>query len=390
MNVRVLVLYTLVSALSTPVFERFTSPFLRDAGVEVIWIGMFAGVVNAASAVSAPLSGWLTDTFGRKIMLITGRVLRATGLLLPRLPWLLVGAIILGLSNVSQIAFAAMTAESVPSQRRASAFAVMGATRNIVTMVVPGLAGLLADYSGVRVALLVALIPLLASVGIGTKTSETLSSEFQPGTRSSMFSALHFMRTSEGRACLLTGVMWFLIGIEMGTLGPIWSLYVQDRFGTSYAGLGVVAMVSGAGAVIANLTGGRAGDTIGRAPALMLSFGLGAISWTLVPYATSVSIFALLAFITSLVMAFAEPSWDAVCTGTAPKRIRGGVTGIYAACTGVGTAIGAPLAAWLYGHSITVPFRLLSIAEVVLCLLTYFGMRSNLRGFSRLRSDDND
>lgn len=398
-NFRVLMLFVAVSAVAMPVHDRFLSPFLRDSGIPVVWIGLFSGLVSTIAALSAPFAGTLTDALGRRSMLFAGRILRVSGLLLlfviPAVPSLLVGATLLGLAQVANIGYTAITAESVPASHRSRAFAVLGAIRNIAGMSIPLVAGMLSDRIGVRTVLLLTLIPLFISALLCRKLSETASNS-KHGTKIAsrdkppLHVALRFMMTREGRAAMLASTMWFVIGIEMGILGPVYSLYIRDRFDTGYSGLGAIAMLSGLGAALANLAGGKSGDTLGRAQSLMISFGLGAVVWAVVPYVSSAHVFAVLAFVTSFSMAFAEPSWDATCTGSVPKHIRGSIIGLYMACFALGQALGAPAGGLLYRYSISLPIRLISLTELLLLCLTFSGLRASLAGYSREHIAEDD
>jgi len=375
------------------VFAAFLSPYLHDMGVAVAWVGVFYSIADGIAALTAPVAGVLTDTLGRRPVLGVARLLRLVGLLtvvmMPGPPWVVAGAIFLGLAGMSNVALGAVTAESTPAERRATAYAVLGTIDSAVNIAGPPLVGLAAERAGMRTALLFALIPLLLSLLPVLSLRETTNRTGQDGGgRSRSLAALAYILSAEGRGALLMGVMWFLAGLETGILRPTWAIYVRDRFRVDYLGLGVLTTLSNIGSVAAQLLGGRLGDTFGDAKTMLVSFGLSAGVWAAVPLARSLHGFSVFAFLSRFGPYIAAPVWETVGANASHRSVRGTVNGVYRGLIATGAALGAVLGGALYNHDRSLPFYALAGLEALMLVLTTLGISNRLRGFRKRPVDD--
>lgn len=396
---RRVVVFCLVSNLGVAAFDKFLSPFLRDSGVPVVSIGYFRAVASTAGALTAAAAGVLADRFGRRAVVVVGRALRllswAAIVLLPQQRWLVPIACVWGLASAAGGAFIALTAESAPDGRRATGFAITGAVEALAALVVPATIGLLADRLGLRTALGCVLVPGLVAVYLGTRLRETAGrvggrgengGAGEPGEADAVASpataGLRFMFSSAGLGARLMALIWMITGFEMGLMGPVWALYVTDRFGVSYAGLGVVSTVSALGAIFGQMVGGRTADRVGYAGLMMVCLASTSLLYALVPAAAAPSQFTVICCATNFTAYLAAPCWGAVGASATPRRVRGAVLGLYQSLMWAGTALGNAVSGYVYLVGITVPFYLFAGAELVMMLLALAGLRAGLSGFS--------
>lgn len=386
-NLRMLALITLMLSMGWSGLNRFASPYLRDNGVNVVWIGLFFSVSSAVGALAAPVGGILADIWGRRPLLVLGRALTLSGwlgMLVARgRAGLLISAALIGLGWMASSGLRAIIAESASPGRRASAFALNGVMDNISAIIVPLVVGLLSERLGLRSILIAMLIPYSLGVLLTTRLRETLTRNAGTGPEPSLLSGLAFMISHEGRGAMLMGIIWALTGVSVGLTQPLWGLYITDRYGVGYSGVGVLSAAMSAGAVLGQLVGGRAADRFGYSKLMVASLCLTSSLWLAMPSAASPWLFSSLVTVSNLGGWLAAPSWEALGADAAEKRVRGAVSGIYTGLFSIGMAIGSGGFGLVYRRSPALPFYILLANDLTMLALVLFGMRAGLRGFSR-------
>lgn len=384
----------LASTLGYFAFNSFLSPYLRESGVAVVFVGLFFSLAAAVEAPMAFAGGVLADRLGRRSVLVAGRLLRTAGwlvaLLAPTTAGLVIAAILLGLGGVAGAGYRALIAESAVPGRRASAFAAVGFVENLVGVVVPPLVGLAAARLGLRwVLAAAATLSGLGVLALATRVRETLppkvagASAATPAaeTRPSASESLRFIFGPDGRAAALMAVIWLFTGFAMSLLPPIWGLYVTDRFGVGYAGLGAASTAMALGAALGQLVGGQVADRIGHSRLMVISLAITVPSWVLITQANDPWLFSLLNLLTYLAAFVSAPCWEAVGANAVPRRVRGAVSGIYGAMQAIGALAGAAVTGVAYTRGITLPFWILAGTDLIMLVLVLAGRRAGWKGF---------
>lgn len=391
---RWLVVWAFVSVLAAVAFDGFVAPYLRDEGVSVVAIGFMYGLSGAVGAVAAAIGGVFADRYGRRAVLAAGRSLRLLSwlavLAFPREEALVLVAILLGLGQAAASALMAMVAESAPGARRAVAFAVTGAVESLAALAVPLAIGFLADAYGLRTALSWALLPGFVGVLLITRLSETVPPpSADPAAsgdalgRTGALAGWRFILSTSGRGAALMAAIWLLTGFEMGLMRPVWPLYVTDRFGVTYAGLGAVATVASIGMVFGQLVGGKVAERIGNSRLMVICLGLTALVYLVLPLAATPTSFAALRLLANFCAFLAAPCWGAVAANTAPRAVRGAVLGLFGAATSVGMSLGGLASGLIYTVSIALPLYALAGLELAMLALILVGTGQAWPGFGR-------
>ena len=394
---RVLV-YALVSSAGWLAFDGFLTPYLRATGVPVVTIGLFHGLSAAIGAPGAAAGGFVADRWGRRTGLLLGGALRILGWALilarPGTTYLVAVAALTGMGWAASSAYLALVAEVAPQGRRASAYAASMIVENLMAMAVPLVTGFLADTYGLRVALSVALFPaalallvirwLPETAGPGARRAAATAagvtaSEASPG----MGAGLSFLLSPAGRGALTMGLIWMMTGFQFGMMGPVRPLYVVDRFGVSYAGLGVVTMLGSLGMLVGTAIGGRVADRVGQSRLMMACLGTSAALYAIIPLAGAAPLYAGLLVVANTVAYTAAPCWGAVGANAAPRRIRGSVSGLFIALRAVGGTAGGLLSGVVYSYAITMPFYVTVGSELTMLLLVLLGASRAWPGFGR-------
>jgi len=382
-------------ALGWSSFSRFLSPLLRDSGLDIVRIGLFYAVWSGIGAVAAPAGGILADTFGRRPVLIAGRALSLMGwatVVLWRSPvGLFVGAAIMGFGWISGSAVKALIAESAADGKRASAFAATGSLDNLASVLGPLAVGLLSDRLGLRPVLFIMLVPYFGGVLVTTRVRETLvRGHGTANTPSAWSTGIRYLASADGRGSLVMGGIWILTGFLMGLTQPLWGLYVLDRYGVGYAGVGSLSSAVALGATLGQVLGGRLADRLGYARLMVASLICTASLWLFMPLMPSAGLFTLLVAFSNFLGWAAAPCWEALSAETARRHVRGAVSGIHTGMMSIGTAIGGGALGLLYRPQTILPFVALAVNDVTMLALVLLGMRLGLRGFGRRPQDWSD
>jgi MFS family permease len=168
-----LALVALVAGQVVMVLVMTMTPIhIRSGGEGLASIGIVIASHTFGMYALSPISGWLTDRFGRLPMLLASVVLLAGSSLLAAAarvgtPWLAVALFLLGLGwNFSFVAGSALLTESVPEAWRVHLQGYADSAVWLAAALAGGASGLLLESIGYaslgRLAAGLALVPLLA------------------------------------------------------------------------------------------------------------------------------------------------------------------------------------------------------------------------------------
>jgi MFS family permease len=157
----------------TSAYNVIWQPFVLSLGASMPTLGLLSslgGMNGIVNTLVQPLGGWLADRLGRKPFLILAGAAYIVGYALFWLSgalniWtlLLLGVIAIGVSALANPARSSITAESV-RERHGSAFSAILVASMVPGIIVPALAGLLADQVGYISVFPIALA--LESIGV--------------------------------------------------------------------------------------------------------------------------------------------------------------------------------------------------------------------------------
>jgi MFS family permease len=386
-NLKVLMTAAFFVSLCVTSFSRFIPAYLRDAGIDVIWIGLFFSLSSTMSAVMAPVGGILSDIWGRRALLVLGRALSLTGwsivILTPGTTGLLLGGIVAGFGSLAASGYRAMIAESAPEGNRATAYAVTGALENTAAVIAPMAVGFLSDRFGLRAVLSAALIPYFIGLLVSTRTRETLT-RHQHDSSPSIWAGFRYLTSVDGRGALMMAMVWAVTGCTVGLSTPVLTLYMKDTFGVSYALLGLMNATISAGNVIGQLTGGRAADRFGYWRLMVTSLSITIAMWLVIPLAPTALLYTIAAAASNAAGWLAAPAWEAVGAEACERNVRGAISGIYSGGFSIGHALGSLVFGVFYSMGKSLPFYFLCATDSITLVLIIIGVRAGLKGFRRM------
>ena len=267
-----------------PVLPKLVFDFLGGNAAETAKIlGIFGTAWALMQFFFSPLQGALSDSFGRRLMILLSNfgvgldyVLMA---LAPTLGWLFVGRVISGITAASISTAYAYVADVTPPDKRAARFGLLGAAFGAGFVLGPALGGLAGTISP-RLPFWVAAGLSLANASYGL----VILPESLPAARRTRFAwrranpfgALALLRS---HAMLFRlAIINFLGNLAHAVLPSIGVLYMMYRYGWNESIVGLtLAAVGAASIIVRGLVVGPVTRWVGERAALMLGlvFGVG-------------------------------------------------------------------------------------------------------------------
>ncbi len=138
--------------MAAPVFPELVTSITGLGVAQVaILFAWFSSVFGVMQFIGSPVLGAASDHFGRRPVIILSNLISGLNFVLmavaPTLAWLFVGRFIAGLATGSMPAANAWIADTIPAERRAGHYGLLGAAMSLGFAIGPGVGGLLGAIS---------------------------------------------------------------------------------------------------------------------------------------------------------------------------------------------------------------------------------------------------
>ncbi len=346
-----------------------------NAAIEVgAWMSLLMAL---AAFISAPILGNLSDSFGRRRVLLIAlggmaahyAVLVVAG----SVTLIVIGRLLTGVFGGSYGPAQAAIADVTSPEDRAKNFALVSAGFGIGFVAGPALGGLLAQY-GERAPFWLALALSLANFVYGLIAfPETLKPELRrPFTlaRANPFGAWKTAGQALGmRRIALVLLLWQLASLVYPLTWSFWGIAALDwsdqMIGLSLAAVGIVIALSQTlitGRVVRRL-GERGAATLG-----MIGAGAGFVGYAFAK--TTAVAFALLVAVA--VQSLVQPSLMAMLSRRATPETQGEVQGLAAMMMGLGSIVGPMVLVWpmAWFTSPAAPFQFPGVPYAIAAVIT--------------------
>ncbi|WP_323785692.1 TCR/Tet family MFS transporter [Thalassovita sp.] len=316
-----------------------------DLSQAAIWGGILSTSFAVMQFLFGPLLGRLSDSFGRRPVLLVSLAIMAADYLVMALAgtiWLLLaGRIVGGITAATHSTAMAFMADISAPEDKARRFGLVGAAFGAGFVLGPVLGGLLAEY-GTRAPFYLAAALALGNAVFGALIlPETVTDKTRRAFRwtgANPFSALqNLVRLPSIQS--LTAVYFFYQLANM-VYPAIWAYFTIERFGWSPGMIGVSLMAYGAG--LAVVQGALVAPTI-----RLLGNNRTVILGLLIELATLVVLTVITSGIWTLIMipvislgAVGLPALQGIISRTAPDDSQGELQGVLASITSVAMIIG--------------------------------------------------
>jgi MFS family permease len=345
--------FVLVSTMVSTAYLIFVvsvlaSTFIDEFNLSRFELGLIGSLNTAVGALTAPVTGRLTDRIGPRLSSVTAQLIAAFGLTLVALSqsvvMLVIAACILGIpQGWGNPTTNALIAERVEPGKRGT---ITGIKQSGVTLGVflagltlPGLAGALGwrwavgIYAGIFAVIGLAPLLLPARVAPFTVTdASTTDVESKPYNM---------------RGVRLIALYAFLMGTSGGAISRFLALFAEEEAGMSNTAAGIVVALTGLGGMAARIGAGKLAEKriaplkllsilaiIGTSVSVLLLITLDVGAWVLWPVAA--------------LFAVGHTAWNAVAMLAiiigVPKAQAGRASGAVMVGFLGGLAVGAPLA----------------------------------------------
>ena len=343
------VLDMLALGIIVPVLPKLVVNFLSGdtaRGAEIY--GLFGTVWALMHFMFSPLTGLLSDRFGRRPVILLSNfglgldyVLMAAA---PTLSWLFAGRVISGITSASVPAASAYIAGVTPPERRAAAFGMIGAAFGIGFVVGPALGGLLGSI-GPRVPFLAAAALSLGNALYGL----FVLPESLPRSRRSTFrwskanpvGSLQLLRSSPE----LVRLAWikFLGSVAHVVLPSTFVLYASYRYSWGERTIGLsLATVGVCSGIVQGALIGPTVKRFGEHQALLIGLVFGVLGFAMYGLAPSGPWFWLGLPLTAL-WGLANPALQGLMTREVSGREQGQLQGANSSLMGIAELIGPGL-----------------------------------------------
>ena len=299
MNKPLIVIFTAVAldavgiGLIFPILPRLLATVTHTAHIAP-YIGVMAALYALMQFIFAPVLGALSDTLGRRPVLLISLAGAAVNYLImafaPQLWMLVLGRAVAGLTSANMSVATAYLTDISPEETRAGRFGLFNAMFGIGFIIGPVLGGLLGDY-GLRLPFLAAaalnggnlLLALFVLPESRTSTRAPKRIRIDPGA----FNPLRPL----GRAFAVEGLLpivaaFFILSAAGEAYGTCWALWGFDTFGWNGLWIGLSLGAFGVCQTVVQATlPGPAVKRLGERGALVTGLTAGAIALIVMAFA---------------------------------------------------------------------------------------------------------
>jgi multidrug resistance protein len=311
-------------------------------------LGWLVGIFSLVQLFSAPITGKLSDRFGRKPVLLVSILGTAAGYFITgaaHAPWMLfLGRIVDGASGGNIATAQACIADVTPPEHRSRAMGHIGAAFGLGFIMGPALGGLLSHWGAAVPFYFAGALSLINALFVATRLPETLSTErrLHPAAKAPVSEAFAGKRGSF-IGTLLAATLTATTGFAF--IHVLFALFCADHFGwnlrqTSYAFayVGLLAVIV-QGGLLRQLLKYNVEKELAVAGAALLALSL----W-LMPRSNSTGEFLAVCALMALGNGLVTPVLSGMASRHVHGRVQGRVLGLMAAAGSLGRFLGPALA----------------------------------------------
>ena len=363
----------LIESLAFALPISFFPNYALGLGATVASVGLFTSSFMVAFAVLSPKMGAITDTYGRKRVMLYGLaadvVLGTLTGLVPSWEWLLLIRVLNGaVSSGAMLASETLLIDLVEPRQRGEATGFIMSMNMIGQNIGPILGGGIQWFSVSRgfTVLTSYRIPYfvdsaLALIALAVVYLKIVEPERRSGP----------VRAGGGKA--EAKIVWtnplkiimvnsFVSGIGVGFIIPIMVLFYTDRFGLDPVGIGAIISVSGFIGLLASYLAGRTSDRLGRKPLIGLGNYTSNLAGILLPFTGDITQAGVVVSLRSLGFNTSMPAFRALRADLVPPEVRGRMFGLFGTGFTAGSVIGPIVSTWIYDTYRLTTFKVLGLA----------------------------
>lgn len=352
----------LAIGLIIPVLPKLVESFAGDTSQAAVVFGLMSASWALMQFVFSPIAGALSDTYGRRPILLASNFGLGLDYILmamaPNLVWLFVGRIISGIMAATFSTATAYIADVTEPEKRAAAFGMIGGAFGVGFVLGPAIGGLLGGYDP-RLPFWIAAGLSLANAVYGFFIlPESLAKENRAPFRlksANPIGAITLLRSDPTLTRL--GLVLFFYYLAHAALPAVFVLYSGYRFGWGTREVGLVLAAVGVFSAIVQAGLMRpAIATFGAHRTLMIGIVGGMVGFLIqgvtanaLVYCIGIPIFVIWGFIT--------PSAQQLMTARLGADRQGQLQGANSSLMSIANLIGPIVFSQIFAWAVAVPER---------------------------------
>jgi len=331
-NIRVLALQTLISQLGFGMLIVVWQPYMLSAGLTVVDLGIIQSVINFSTAAGLFIWGPLSDIFGRKRVMLLGhasRVVAVLALVISGNPvFLYAFAFFIGFSALwmqANPARTALLAESVPNEKRATAYGTLMAISQGTNMVMASVGGYLAIVTGYW--LIFAVTVVCEAIGITIMLLFIKETHHTAGANGREVGSRIISNLKPEREMMPIYLMMVTMGIGYGVGYSLFYGTLTDTYKFTTLELGLMSTATSLAWALGSIPSGKLSERF--SPRVMVLFSTVASLITVVGFILfrSFPAFLLFSVFNGLDPCFWIPNWTSIIAERVPVKVRASIFG---------------------------------------------------------------
>ncbi|OBZ15702.1 multidrug transporter [Bacillus sp. FJAT-27264] len=358
--------------------------FMNELNISGSTVGLLVAAFSLSQLLLSPLAGRLSDTMGRKNIIVVGLVVFAVSELvfgLANMSWMLFISRMLGGAGAALImpAVMAYVADTTSLEERARGMGLINAAISTGFIIGPGIGGYLAEF-GIRAPFFVAAIAAgLIAVVTFAVLPESLTAEQRKEAKASgknQESLLLQLVQSYRQPYFFSLVIVFVLAFGLANYETVFGLFVDHKFGFTPKDIAfVITFGSIAGAVVQVSAFGWILNRFGENRVIAICLLASAVFILLTVFVSSYWAIITVTFIVFLAMDILRPAVSTQLSKMAGDS-QGFVAGMNSAYTSLGNIAGPIVAGYLFDININFPY---AVAALVLALSFILSLSSSKR-----------